>query len=376
MGRFAYAALLPGLINAGWLSTSDAGYVGAANLLGYLIGALLAGRAERWLGARVLINASTVLIALGFFVSTWDAPVWWFGLWRLIAGVTGAFLIVVVPSLVATRLPQHLRKRGATWIFTGIGIGVVLSATLVPALVHRGLPLAWLALGLISLLPVALAWVRWPRVTLAADGAGAGPRPGVAPVLWLVYLAYALDATGFVPHTVFWVDYLEHHRHLSSFAGGVQWAVLGVGAISGPFIAGALARRFGWHTAMTTALALKGCGVWLPMLVPGLAAITASSFLVGAMIPAMVASTAGLVGELAGPAGQTMAWGRATALFALSQAGAAYAMAPIYAHSDSGNLIFYIGGSALFLGVLLLLVAALLRRRRDPAVTASAGSEV
>ncbi len=181
VGRFAYAALLPGLINAGWLSTSDAGYVGAANLLGYLVGALLAGRAERWLGARLLINASTVLIALGFFLSTWAAPVWWFSLWRFVAGVTGAFLIVVVPSLVATRLPPHLRKHGATWIFTGIGIGVVLSATLVPALVHRGLPLAWLALGLISLVPVALAWVRWPPVPVSHSDAPCQPAPRLRP---------------------------------------------------------------------------------------------------------------------------------------------------------------------------------------------------
>src|SRR5690606_41218090 len=48
LARFAYTPLLPAIINAQWFSASTAAYLGAANLTGYLAGALLgAGFARR-----------------------------------------------------------------------------------------------------------------------------------------------------------------------------------------------------------------------------------------------------------------------------------------------------------------------------------------
>ncbi|HAM75254.1 MAG TPA: MFS transporter, partial [Alcanivorax sp.] len=141
LGRFAYAALLPGVIAAGWLNEADAGYVGAANLLGYLVGAVLASRVSRWFGPTRVIKASVLLVGLGFLASAWAAPVWWFSLWRFVAGVTGAFLMVIAPSLIASQLPESMRKRGTTWIFAGVGLGVLFSATLVPLLITQGLAL-------------------------------------------------------------------------------------------------------------------------------------------------------------------------------------------------------------------------------------------
>src|SRR6476660_8805019 len=48
LARFAYTPLIPALISAKWFSPADAVYLGAANLAGYLAGALIA----RDLGAR------------------------------------------------------------------------------------------------------------------------------------------------------------------------------------------------------------------------------------------------------------------------------------------------------------------------------------
>src|SRR5260370_41041192 len=48
LARFAYTPLIPALIAAKWFSPADAVYLGAANLAGYLAGALVAPE----LGAR------------------------------------------------------------------------------------------------------------------------------------------------------------------------------------------------------------------------------------------------------------------------------------------------------------------------------------
>jgi hypothetical protein len=44
LARFAYTPLIPALIDAQWFSAAQAAYLGAANLAGYLAGALLGRR--------------------------------------------------------------------------------------------------------------------------------------------------------------------------------------------------------------------------------------------------------------------------------------------------------------------------------------------
>src|ERR1700728_2838993 len=100
IGRFVYTPILPAMMSGlGW-SKSDAGLVASANLLGYLVGALLAGRpftVERprlWLLTALAISAiSTAAMGLvsdlALFVGL-----------RFIGGISSAFVIVCAATLV------------------------------------------------------------------------------------------------------------------------------------------------------------------------------------------------------------------------------------------------------------------------------------
>src|SRR5690606_13329540 len=67
-------------------------------------------------------------------------------------------------------------------IFTGVGLGVVASGTLVPLLLQLGLTQAWLALGGLSFVLTWLAWSGWPppaTATSASASASASASVGV-----------------------------------------------------------------------------------------------------------------------------------------------------------------------------------------------------
>src|SRR6185437_5905613 len=51
LARFAYTPLIPAIIAAKWFNPSDVVYLGAANLAGYLVGALLARLTAARIGA-------------------------------------------------------------------------------------------------------------------------------------------------------------------------------------------------------------------------------------------------------------------------------------------------------------------------------------
>jgi MFS family permease len=105
LARFAYTPLLPALIGGGWFAPSAAAYLGAANLAGYLAGALLA----RWWAARVdavlLLRAMMALATAAFCACASPLSFAWYLVWRLAAGVAGGVLMVLAAPTVSPRSP-------------------------------------------------------------------------------------------------------------------------------------------------------------------------------------------------------------------------------------------------------------------------------
>ncbi|WP_052341327.1 YbfB/YjiJ family MFS transporter [Salinarimonas rosea] len=347
--RFAYTPLLPLLVERGWVSAPQAAFAGAANLAGYLVGALLAQAlaARRERGA--ILNAALALavVSLGACAVPLGAP-WgalWLSVFRFLAGVAGGLIMVLGPSAVLSRTPPEAKSRVSGIVFAGVGIGVVLSGALLPALATLGLVATWLALAAMALLLTAIAWRRWP------DGAGApagGAMPRRAPIaMALLVLAYATDGTGFVPHTLFLSDFVARGLGRGEAAGGLAWTVFGVGALVGAPLCGLVATRIGAGRALVGALFVKAAAVALPLVSTATAALWLSALLVGALTPGMVALAAGLTASLASGPAQARLFGTMTIAFAVAQAAGAYALSALFASSGSHLPLFAAGAAVL-----------------------------
>ncbi|MGP9567098.1 YbfB/YjiJ family MFS transporter [Halomonas sp. AOP5-B2-8] len=372
IARFAYTPLLPAIIQEGWFTASQGAYLGAANLLGYFIGALCAHALSERFSSRLVIGASFAAIALSFMLCTGAGSFFWFFLWRLVSGIAGAILMVVGPSLALAATPPERRASVGAMVFTGIGLGALLSASVVPVLLELSLTATWATLGLLCIAAglVSDAFLR-QGVTPLAPPLAASPTAnsqkgyaGIKLVVLLVIGAYALDAIGFVPHTVFWVDYLARENALGNHAASLQWGIFGLGAVCGPLMVGALAQRVGWHRGLVTAFVVKAAAVSLPVFSLALLSQSVSSFMVGAMIPGIVALTSGRLAELVGPTAHKKLWGQATAAFAAAQAVAGYAMSALYGSWGSYAPLFAISGIILVVGFLLVLLSRGVQQRQ------------
>ncbi len=365
LARLAYTPLLPAVIHQGWFHSSQAVYLGAANLLGYLLGALLAVRLSERFDTRKLLGLSFVAIALSFVLCALPAAFSWFFAWRFISGLAGGLLMVVGPSVALTAIPPERRSTVASFVFTGIGMGAILSASLIPMLLRLNLTAAWLVLGLLSIVAGLLAdWglrrlaIRQPATAdNAADNADAAlPAPALSLAALLVVLAYGLDAIGFVPHTVFWVDFLDREKSLGTDAASMQWLLFGIGAIIGPLLAGYLGKRLGWHRSLALGFFIKAAAIAIPLLSITLFWRSASSLIVGIMVTGLVTLTSGRVMELVGPQAYKRVWGIGAVSFSSAQALSGYGMSALYGVLGSYLPLFAIGSLVMASGCLLLML--------------------
>src|SRR5438046_829401 len=209
LARFGYTPLIPALIAAGWFAPSAAVYLGAANLAGYLAGAIGARAIAARTGTPALLRGSMLLTGASLVACALPLGFGWFFVWRFLSGGTGGVLMALAAPAVMPMVRAERRGVAGGAIFTGVGLGIAASGTLVPALMQWGLPETWFGLAALALALTLLAWNSWPaaapNLALTAER-----RPTGAPAraLRALYLEYALNAVGLVPHMVFLVDFV------------------------------------------------------------------------------------------------------------------------------------------------------------------------
>ncbi len=351
IARFGYSALIPTLIEAGWFDAGTAAYLGAANLAGYLLGALFGPRLGGLVGSRACLRAMMAAVGASFLVAAPQPATLVVGVARLLSGIAGGTIMVLAPPVVLAVVPAARRGLLGGVIVAGVGLGIVLAGPLVALLHGIGPGAAWGGLGAVCLLLTAVAWPLWPAAQATAPVHVARVPPDAAVVALLA--AYGLNAVGLVPHMVFLVDYVSRGRGLGVAAGAAVWTLYGIGAAAGPVLAGLVADRIGFRHALLGGVAVQIAAV-AAVFLPGLAALLVSAVVIGAFTPGIVPLVLGRAGELVGPQRQPGVWRWATILFAIGQAAAAYGLAAVFA-AYGYTPLFLTGLAALVLTFLLLL---------------------
>ena len=360
LARFAYTPLLPAIVSAQWFDPSKAAYLGAANLAGYLAGAMFGRSMAARTSTAFTLRAMMLLASLAFFACAWPVSFAWFFAWRFLSGTAGGALMVLAAPTVLAHVPASRRGLAGGVIFMGVGVGIAASGTLIPLLLEQGLRQTWHGLGLICLVLTAIAWRGWPTEHAPADTPAQHRRPAANGTLKALYVEYALNAAGWVPHMIFLVDFVARGMGQGLQAGAQYWVLFGIGATVGPLLAGVLADRIGFGRALRLSFIIEAISVAVPAFGLGSIWLMISSVVVGAFVTGTVPLVLGRLHEVLArhPAQQRSAWQTATVGFALFQAVAAYGLSFLFSYSGGNySVLFIIGTSAMVLAFVIDVVA-------------------
>ena len=366
LARFAYTPLIPSLIQAHWFSASDVVYLGAANLVGYLIGALIGHPLARRTSNQTALRLMMLAVTLSFFACAFPLSVSWFFGWRLLSGIAGGAIMVLVAATVLPHVPASRRGLASGAIFLGIGLGIAGSGTIVPPLLTLGLQQTWLGLGLLALILTAISWFGWPsaapHATTATTANVASPRTN--PGVYLLFAQYALMAAGLVPAMVFLVDYVARGLGAGQHVGALIWVMYGIGAIVGPVSYGFLADQLGARPSIRLVLVVQAIAVGLLSICNSFAGLALLAVILGSFPPGIVPLALARVHELVpGHHQQQVVWSRATVSFATFQAISGFAYSALFNASGGHHaLMFVIAAGAIVVALLLELGVRLLNR--------------
>jgi predicted MFS family arabinose efflux permease len=294
----------------------------AANYAGYLAGALLAAFAVPAAGhSRILlVSAAAVAATTALMATTTDVAAW--SVVRFVAGLASAGVLVLASGLVLDDLRRHGRASLSGWLFSGVGLGIVISGVVVrltgETIGWRG---DWLLLALLATAAIYPCWRLLPRAvnenapaTTSSPARTRGHDVRTAHVL--LFAAYFLEGIGYIVTGTFLVAIVDGTPGLRGI-GADAWIVVGLAVIPSVAVWAKLAGRAGYARALAGAYALQAVGIALPI-AGGAGAAFASAVLFGGTFAGITALTLALAGHLA-PKRSARIIGMLTAVFGVGQ---------------------------------------------------------
>lgn len=352
--RFSYTALLPSTREAFAWSANFASILSSANLLGYLIGAFWAMRLPQNKKITVFIQmaaftGSISLLSCAFAGFT-EA---WYVFWRVLSGISGGLLMILSPSIVAQCCELKDRLTINFIGFSGIGIGVLVATLFMPYLDQIPVQTAWMilfgfALCISLILSILLKQFKKQLIDLSGNNIKHAPITGL---FVSVLIVYACSAFAYVPHSLFWIDYLSNTLHLNLFFINLNWILYGLGSALGAFTAYLLARKFGNFTALKILYSLYVVAILIAVLEISPLFTFVSSFFTGMLNPAVVFLTSYTILQLY-TASYKKLWSIATLCFAITQLIGGLSFSTLQHFGVSYHQQFLLAAFVLFLGAL------------------------
>jgi len=276
IGRFVYTPILPLMTAQAGLGPQAAGHLATANYAGYLAGAVAAALSPRIARSHKLFQACLVAVTLSLLCMPLTVAVpGWLAL-RAVAGAGSALAFVIAVNALLDSSPRH-----SGWGFSGVGIGIALSAALVLALpAGTDWRVSWWAAGGLAAALTVIAW-RLPSPSGPA-AAATPPRTANRGQFGLLFTGYTLEGVGYIVAGTFLVAAVAQHS--PGRLGGAAWLVVGLAVIPSAMLWDRLSERFSRPALLAAALLLQAGGIALACAASAAAALAGAVLFGGTFI--------------------------------------------------------------------------------------------
>lgn len=356
IGRFAFTPILPMMLADGVVDLPQASWLASANYLGYLAGALLCMlqpwlwrklgnppplRLQAWVRGGLAATCLLTLAMVPHLPAAWPAL-------RFGAGVASAFVFIYTSGWCLAQLSQLGVPALAALIYTGPGMGIIISGLAASGMMAQGrtAAAAWLAFGLLAAVLTAIVWPAFRSRTQAAPAAtnsaaaSAGATPEAAEPaaahgrteVALLTLAYGLAGFGYIITATF-LPVIARQALPGSAWIDRFWPIFGLGVILGALSASRLRITLDRRLLLVGGYLVQALGIAAGLASPSEAGFAIGSLLLGIpftiipffamqearrLRPTQAASTMGLLTAVYG-IGQIVGPPLATALLARSR---------------------------------------------------------
>lgn len=354
--RFSYTALMPIMIEQYHWIHDFASFLGSANLLGYLIGALLAllSIKEKYIQSIIILSAITGSLSL-LCCSFMDMPLAWFIFWRTVSGIAGGLLMILAPSFAMKYIPTTQRLKVNFLGFSGIGVGVLSATIIIPVLKNIPVHYVWDIFASISILGSVLLYqlLRTNTAQMIKPHSTNLQASQKSRLGLVIIIAYMCSAFAYIPHSLFWMDYLSGTLHFSLEQRNLFWVLYGAGSCIGAFVAYCLSRIIGYLHTIKWLYAIYCLAVVLPFFSQNTSLLVLSSLLTGLLTPATVFISSYSLLQIYEQRYQKL-WSLATIGFASTQLLGGVVISTLHHLHWSYPHLFLLGGIILLFAVCLL----------------------
>ena len=278
IGRFAFTPVMPMMETDAGLTLRAAGWLAAANYLGYFLGALCAARLSLVQAVRGgLLMIAVVTFAMGLtHVFALQLCL------RLLAGVASAWVLVHVSAWTLGRLLALQRADANGIVYAGVGVGVAAAGLVCMATmqVRWSSDRTWQVFGVISLLVTLALWRSFRGAAAMQSPAGASPRIHWDADKWRLMACYGALGFGYIIPATYLPD-MAHRYITDPLVFGLAWPVFGAASALSTWIAARWLAHVDDRKLWSICYLLMMAGVALPALWPTLTAILVAALLVG-----------------------------------------------------------------------------------------------
>jgi MFS family permease len=323
LARFGYSLVLPQMQSSLHLDNTGAGGLATANLIGYLLLALIGGALSARFGARKVIVLGMVLAGVGMICTGLSSSFWSAMIWRALTGVGSGASNVPTMGFLSSWFGLHYRGLATGIAVSGASIALIVTGPLVPRILSKfpdnGWRITWYIFGGISLLLAFIGatllqnrpeerGLRPLGETEKNVNAGEDAQGGLqwslvylSPRVWHLGILYATFGFSYIIYITFFIRYLIGEVGYSSIAAGNLFMLMGWFSMVCGLVWGTLSDRIGRRMALVMVFKIQAISYIMFAIWPQPAGLVLSAIFFGITawsIPAIMAATCGdMVGD-------------------------------------------------------------------------------